>query len=90
MRRGLATNQRIADAISKIATTAIKSIEAVSKGGGEDMVTDGKGFDKILRPQEGVFPRQATLLGPQSEERYVKGKPIRDGQGRYRPSDAKG
>lgn len=89
-RRGLVANQSIASKIERIATTAIRSIEAVSNHCKEDDVTDAAGLDDTLRRQEGVLPRRATLLGPESEGRYKKGIPIHDASGKFRRSDAKG
>jgi len=88
MAREISLNQSIAAKIERIATTAIRTIAECANG--EDRVTDSKGLAEKLRPQEGVFDRRATLLGPQSEERYRKGKPVHDASGKFRPSDAKG
>jgi hypothetical protein len=81
-------NQAIAAKIERIATAAIRAIGECGKG--DDYKTDAKGFEDTLRPQEGVLPRRATLLGPESEDRYRKGKPVHDASGKFRRSDAKG
>ena len=99
-RRGVVLNTQLAAAIQDIATTAMRSIVDMAKSpaaragapadGKSDYVTDAKEFDALLQPQEGVLPRRGTLLGGNSEERYIKGKPVHDASGKFRRSDAKG
>jgi hypothetical protein len=91
-------NQQLAAAIQEIATGAIHAIVDVARspaarsapGKSEDDVTDAKGLDELLRPQEGVLSRRGTVLGTESAERYAKGKPVHDASGKFRRSDAKG
>lgn len=98
MARSISVNQQLAAAISEIATGAISAIVDISKspaarqGGTDksDYVVDKRNFDEVLRSQEGVLPRRATLLGGNSEERYIKGKPVHDASGKFRRGDAKG
>jgi hypothetical protein len=88
-RRGMVLNQSIAAKIERISTAAIKALRDIGQER-PDYVTDARGLDDVLRKQEGVLPRRATLLGPESEDRYKAGPLVHDGKGRFRRGDAKG
>jgi hypothetical protein len=94
-------NNELAEAIERVATAAFEALSKCNAptrrsgtgapaGDTRDKVTDEKGFEDTLLKQEGALDRRATLLGPESENRYVKGPLAHDAKGRFRRGDAKG
>ena len=98
MSRGNTTlNQQLAAAIQEIACGAIHAIVDVAKAPAAKTSSPDRSdemgeaaMERALRSQEGVFPRRATVLGREDQDRYVKGKPVHDASGKFRRSDAKG